>query len=121
MKIKKCAYLVVLLLTAVVTSCSTTGAPMLSKGVLEKVIEGKTTKSEIANMLGDPQQVMNVNKKDLFDYWYQEFFYRPPAEMFPEDQYEVWTYMRWRYVSPPPPFRSHESEKNGIFIINSSI
>ena len=101
-------------------SCASTGSSKLSKSMVEGIIEGKTTKDEIASKFGHPEQMMNFDKKGLDDYMYRVFLKRPPEDMFPEDKYEVWTYSKWSYVASPIPFTSHETQKNCMFMINSN-
>ena len=100
-------------------ACASTGSSKLSKSVVEEIIEGKSTKDEIAAKLGHPEQMMNFDKKRLDDYMYRLFLKRPPEDMFPEDDYEVWTYSKWSYVASPIPFTSRETRKNCIFVIDS--
>jgi len=100
-------------------ACASTGSSKLSKSVVEEIVEGKTTKDEIAAKLGHPEQMMNLDKKGLDDYMYRLFLKRPPEDMFPEDNYEVWTYSKWSYVASPIPFTSHETQKNCIVVIDS--
>lgn len=107
------------ILSALLVSCASMGSSNLSKGTVEDITEGKTTKDEIVNMLGHPEGMMNFDKKGLEEYLYRITLKRPPEDMFPEDEYEVWTYSKWSYVASPLPFTSHETQQRAIFVINS--
>ena len=112
----KTAYLAVATaLLALVVSCVSTGAPKLSENSVRRIVDGETTKSEISDLLGEPEQILRLDKKSLEHYIARVTAINPADLNFPEDHYEVWTYSRWSLVL----FPSHETAKLCMLIINS--
>ena len=87
-----------LALVAFVTSCSVQlhplGSKNLSEDSMEQVVEGVTTKDEIRSLLGVPMQAMLLDEMSLADYLNRTFPTRSGGYVFPEGQYEVWTYTK---------------------------
>ena len=50
-------------LTYLITSCVSVGSVDLSSKHAEKIIPGKTTKGEISVVLGEPEQILRLDKK----------------------------------------------------------
>ena len=70
-------------------SCVSAGSSKLSKDKMEKIINGKTTKKEIAETLGEPEQILNLDKQGLENYLSRIDLSDAPQHGFAEDQYEV--------------------------------
>lgn len=85
-------------LAALVSSCSIylhpLGSKDLSEDSMEQIVEGTTTKEEVRVLLGVPMQAMIFDELSLADFLNRSFPHRSTGYMFPEDQYEVWTYTR---------------------------
>ena len=116
----KTAYLVVAnALMALVVSCVSTGAPRLSENSVRRIVDGETTKSEISDLLGEPEQILRLDKKSLEHYIARVTAINPADLSFPEDHYEVWTYSRWSHVASLVLFPSYETAKLCMLIISS--
>ncbi len=114
-------YLVVAtVLLAFFMSCVSTGAPGLSKEVVDKVVEGQTTKDEIVSLLGNPEQQLRLHKQSLENYIRRVSLERPAEVSFPEDQYEVWTYSRWSHFAAPVFLPGQETATFFIVVIDSN-
>lgn len=70
------------------------GSKNLSEDSMEQIVEGLTTKEEVRSLLGVPMQAMIFDELSLADFLNRTFPQRSTGYMFPEDQYEVWTYTR---------------------------
>jgi len=117
---KNGSILLTLLLITLVASCVSTGTSRLTKNAVEKVREGDTSKEEIANLLGQPEQMLKLDKESLDNYINRVLLEGPPESTFPEAEYEVWTYSQWSYFDIGPIlFPSSEKLKFCIFVINS--
>lgn len=102
-----------------VASCVSTGTSRLTKHAVEKVREGYTTKEEIADLLGQPEQMLKLDKDSLDNYISRVLSQGPPESTLPEGEYEVWTYRQWSYFDIGPIlFPSSETLKFSIFVIN---
>ena len=106
-------------LMVLVVSCVSTGAPKLSESSVRRIVDGETTKSEISNLLGKPEQILILDKESLEHYIARVATINPTDLSFPEDQYEVWTYSRWSHVASLVLFPSYETAKRCMLIINS--
>ena len=116
----KTAYLVVATaFMALVLSCVSTGAPKLSEDRVGRIVDGETTKSEVSSLLGEPEQIMILDKKSLEHYIARVTSINPADLSFPEGYYEVWTYSRWSNVASLVLFPSYETAKLCMLIINS--
>jgi hypothetical protein len=116
----KTAYLAVATaLMALVVSCLSTGAPKLSESSVRRIVDGETTKSEVSNLLGKPEQILILDKKSLEHYIARVATIHQADLSFPEGQYEVWTYSRWSHVASLVLFPSHETAKLCLLIFNS--
>jgi hypothetical protein len=116
----KTAYLAVATaLMALVVSCLSTGAPKLSESHVRRIVDGETTKSEVSNLLGKPEQILTLDKKSLEHYIARVATIHQADLSFPEGQYEVWTYSRWSHVASLVLFPSYETAKLCLLIINS--
>jgi len=51
-----------------ITSCVSAGNSNLSVKNTEKIISGKTTKNEIIEVLGEPEQILKLDKEGLENY-----------------------------------------------------
>jgi len=87
-----------LALTIFVSSCAIQihplGSKNLSEDSMEQVVEGVTTKDEIRSLLGVPMQAMILDEVSLADFLNRTFPQRSAGFVFPEGQYEVWTYSK---------------------------
>ena len=116
----KTAYLAVATaLMALVVSCLSTGAPKLSESHVRRIVDGETTKSEVSNLLGKPEQILTLDKKSLEHYIARVATIHQADLSFPEGQYEVWTYSRWSHVASLVLFPSYETAKLCMLIINN--
>jgi hypothetical protein len=117
--VKNAFILLPLLLITLVASCVSTGTSRLTKNAVEKVREGDTTKEEIANLLGQPEQMLKLDKESLNNYISRVLLEGPPESTLPEGEYEVWTYSQWSYFDIGPIlFPSSETLKFCIFVMN---
>lgn len=102
-----------------VVSCVTTGDAKLTEQAAGKIIEGETTRDEIVNLLGKPEQILNLDKESLENYVRRVSVGEPLEINLAEDQYEVWTYSRWNQAAVLVLFPSYEKATSCILIINS--
>jgi hypothetical protein len=102
-----------------VASCVSAGSSKLSENNMEKIINGKTTKSEIAEILGEPEQILNLDKEGLENYLGRVGLSDSPAHGFAEDQYEVWIYNRWSHTAGLVLTPSYEEAKVCIIVMDS--
>jgi len=100
-------------------SCVSAGSSKLSENNMEKIINGKSTKKEIAETLGEPTQILNLDKQGLENYLSRVGISVSPPHGFAEDQYEVWIYNRWSHTSGLVLTPSYEEAKVGIIVIDS--
>jgi len=122
MKMKKNNLMIVTLvaLLSFTVSCASSGNLRVSLKNANKIKEGHTTKNEIIYIFGHPDRILNFDKKCLYDYVYRIHLTSLAEEdIFPEDNYEVWTYNKWRHTTGPLPYTSRETQQNCTFIINS--
>ena len=82
-------------LTYLITSCVSVGSVDLSSKHAEKIIPGKTTKGEISVVLGEPEQILKLDKKGLENYLSRVAVSSSPPLRLGEDLYEVWIYNKW--------------------------
>ena len=106
-------------LMVLIMSCVSTGAPKLSEDSVGRIVDGETTKSEVSNLLGEPEQILILDKKSLEHYIARVDTIHSADLRFPEGRYEVWTYSRWSHVSSLVLFPSYETAKLCMLIINS--
>ena len=100
-------------------SCVSAGSSKLSKGKMEKIINGKTSKNEIAETLGKPEQILNLDKQGLENYLSRIGLSDASQHGFAEDHYEVWIYNRWSHTTTLVLTPSYEEAKVGIVVIDS--
>jgi hypothetical protein len=105
-------------LTCLVSSCVATGSSNLSLRNAEKIISGETTKGEISEVLGKPEQILKLNKEGLESYLSRVAISDSPPLGFGEDQYEVWIYNRWNYVAGLVLTPSYEEAEVCIIVID---
>jgi hypothetical protein len=116
----KTAYLAAAIaLMALVLSCVSTGAPKLSESGVRRIVDGETTKSEVTNLLGKPEQILTLDKKSLEHYIARVATRNQAAVSVPEGRYEVWTYSRWNHIASLLLFPSYETATLCILVINS--
>ena len=101
------------------TSCVSTGSSKLTEDNMEKIINGKTTKNEIAEVLGEPERILNLDREGLENYLSRIGLSNSSSHDFAEDQYEVWIYNRWSHTTGLVLTPSHEEAKSGIIVIDS--
>jgi hypothetical protein len=106
-------------LMALIMSCVSTGAPKLSEDIVGRIVDGETTKSEVSNLLGEPEQILILDEKSLEHYVTRVDTIHSAELSFPEGRYEVWTYSRWSHVASLVLFPSYETAKLCMLIINS--
>jgi hypothetical protein len=103
----------------VVTSCVSAGSSKLTENNMEKIINGKTTRNEIAEVLGEPEQILNLDREGLEKYLSRIGLINSSKHDFGEDQYEVWIYNRWSHATGLVLTPSYEEAKACIIIIDS--
>jgi len=103
----------------VVTSCVSAGSSKLTENNMEKIINGKTTRNEIAEVLGEPEQILNLDREGLENYLSRIGLIDSATHDFGEDQYEVWIYNRWSHTTSLVLTASYEEAKACIIIIDS--
>lgn len=106
-------------LAYLVASCVSAGSSKLSENNLQKIINGETSKNEIAKVLGEPKKILNLDKEGLENYLSRVNTGDSPSHGFAEDQYEVWIYDRWSHTSGLVLTPSYEEAKVGIIVIDS--
>ena len=106
-------------LMVLVVSCVSTGAPKLSEDRVGRIVDGETTKSEVSSLLGEPEQILILDKESLEQYIARVAAINSADLSFPEGRYEVWTYSRWSHVASLVLFPSYETAKLCLLIINS--
>jgi hypothetical protein len=106
-------------LMALIMSCVSTGAPKLSEDIVGRIVDGETTKSEVSNLLGEPEQILILDEKSLEHYVTRVDTIHSAELSFPEGRYEVWAYSRWSHVASLVLFPSYETAKLCMLIINS--
>ena len=102
-----------------VTSCVSAGNSNLSVKNTEKIISGKTTKNEIIEVLGEPEQILKLDKEGLENYLTRVGFSDSPPLGFAEDHYEVWIYNSWSHAAGLVLTPSYEEAKVCIIVIDS--
>ena len=118
--IKHIEQLVMALLVATTVSCASTGTPRLSQSAIEKVIEGKSSKVEIEALMGMPEDRVTSDSVGVRNYVRRVFMDESLRVELPDDEYELWTYNKWRYVGLDPLiFPSHETSRICVLIIDS--
>ena len=112
--------LFVVTLAAMVASCGIylhpLGSKNLSEDSMEQIVEGVTTKDEVRTLLGVPMQAMLFDEISLADFLNRTYPKRPTGDIFPEDQYEVWTYTRLVKSL----FLGRNIEERSIIVMNGS-
>lgn len=102
-----------------VTACVSTGSSGLFRYNVEKIVEGETTKGEIAKQLGKPEQILILDRKSLENYLNRLAIKNQGEMSLPEDNYEVWIYKKWSHAAGLVFFPSYETAKVCIIVINS--
>jgi hypothetical protein len=102
-----------------VTSCVSAGNSNLSAKNAEKIISGKSTKNEIVEVLGEPEQILKLDKEGLENYLSRVAVSDSPPLGLAEDHYEVWIYNRWSHAAGLVLTPSYEEAKVCIIVIDS--
>jgi hypothetical protein len=119
MKFQRGFFLALMLaLVAFVASCTLhpLGSKKLSEDSMEQIVEGVTNKEEVRRLLGVPIEAKIFDEMLLANELNQTFPGRSTGYMFPEGQYEMWTY---RKLSKSL-FLGRNIEERSIIIMNSS-
>lgn len=103
----------------IVTSCVSAGSSKLTENNMEKIINGKTTKNEIAEVLGEPEKILNLDREGLENYLSRIGLSNSSPHDFAEDHYEVWIYNRWGHTTGLVLTPSYEEAKACIIVIDS--
>ena len=112
--------LLMIILVAFLASCATTtGSKQLTKDSVDKIVEGKTTKQEVAKLLGQPDDIAYYDKKTVDEYIHRNFLTRPPEDKFPEDKYEFWRYWKFNDFSGLLPYTNRSVEESSTIVLNS--
>ena len=119
--LRKIGILSILMILNLISGCVSTGTSKLSENEIEKVIEGKSKKNDIIRLFGHPEQSLKLDKMSLDTYIYRVLSTKVPDNMFPEGQYEVWSYNKWsNFTVDPLVVPSHEISKVCLLIFNSN-
>ena len=119
--LRKIGFLSILILLNLIPGCVSTGTSKLSEHEINKVIEGESRKSDIIKLFGHPEQSLKLDKMSLDNYISRILSMEVPDNMFPEGQYEVWTYNKWsNFAVDPLVIPSHEISKVCLLIFNSN-
>jgi hypothetical protein len=102
-----------------VASCVSAGSPKLSENNIGRIMNGESSKSEIAALLGEPKQILHLDKEGLENYLSRIGANESPPPGLGEDQYEVWIYDRWSHTTGLVLTPSYEEAKLGIIVIDS--
>ncbi len=102
-----------------VTSFVSAGSSNFSVKNTKKIISGKTTKNEIVEVLGEPEQVLKLDKEGLETYLSRVGVSDSPPLGFAEGHYEVWIYNRWSHAAGLVLTPSYEEAKVCIIVIDS--
>ena len=81
------------------TACVSAGSVNLSSKNVEKIIRGKTTEREMSEVLGEPEQILKLDKEGLVNYVNRVAVNSSPPLDFGEDLYEVWIYNKWSHAA----------------------
>jgi hypothetical protein len=101
-----------------ITSCVSTGSSSLSSKNADKIISGKTTKNQVAKVLGEPEQMLKLDKEGLQNYLSRVQFSDSSPPDFGEGLYEVWIYNGWTHLSALVLTPSYEKAKLAIIVID---
>jgi hypothetical protein len=101
-----------------ITSCVSTGSLGLPSKNADKIISGKTTRNEVVKVLGEPEQMLKLDKEGLKNYLSRVEFSDSPPPDFGEGLYEVWIYNGWNHVSALVLTPSYEEAKLAIIVID---
>ena len=107
------------LLIYLVTSCVSVGSSNLSAKNTAKIINGQTTKNEIVEVLGEPEEILKLDKAGLENYLSRVAVSDSPPLGFAEDHYEVWIYNSWSHAAGLVLTPSYEEAKVCLVVINS--
>ena len=110
---------IAILFLTLLASCVTTGESQLTTGAVGQIVEGQTGKGEIEELLGKPEQIINLDKESLDTYLKRVTAGELAGISLPEDQYEVWTYSRWNQAAVLVLFPSYEKATACFLVINS--
>ena len=112
-------FLLPILLMCFMSSCVSAGNSRLSEENVGRIIDGKTSKDEVAETLGEPEEVLKLDKESLENYLNRVAIADLPENNFPEDHYEVWIYKRWSHSASLVLSPSYEEARACIIVINS--
>ena len=112
--------LLLALLVAATVSCASTGTPRLSQRAVELVIEGKSSNVEIEALMGRPENRVTSDSVGVRNYVRRVFMDESLGVELPDDEYELWTYSKYRYVGLDPLLLpSHETSMICVLVIDS--
>ena len=107
------------LLICFTVSCVSAGNSKLTEEKVGEIVDGRTSKDEVAEILGEPEEVLKLDKESLENYLNRVAISEPGEISFPEDRYEVWIYKRWSHTASLVLSPSYEEDKVCIIVINS--
>ena len=108
-----------ILLATLLLSCVSTGNSGLTEGTIAKIVEGVSSKAEIAALLDDPEQILYLDEETLANYVNRVYLGEPPEVDFPEGHYEVWTYSKWNQTAVLVLLPTYEKATACVLIMNS--
>ena len=106
-------------LMCLVASCVSAGSSKLSENKIKQVINGKTTKNEIVEVLGEPEQSLNLDRQGLENYLSRVGVSDSLPHGLLEDHYEVWIYHRWSHTTGLVFTPSYEEAELCIIVMDS--
>ena len=101
-----------------ITSCVSTGSSSLTSRNADRIISGETTINEVVKVLGEPEQMLKLDKEGLKNYLSRVEFSDSPPPDFGEGLYEVWIYNGWNHLSTLVLTPSYEEAKLAIIVID---
>jgi len=108
-----------IVLMYLVTSCVSSGSSKVSRRNTDKIMGGETTKEEVIKLLGEPEQIVKLDKEGLETYLNRVAVSDSPLPEFGEGLYEVLIYNRWSHAAGLVLTPSYEEAKMCIIVIDS--
>ena len=108
-----------IMLMYLVASCVSSGSSKVSRRNTDKIMNGKTTKEEAIKLLGEPEQIVKLDKEGLETYLNRVAVSDSPLPEFREGLYELLIYNRWNHAAVLVLTPSYEEAKMCIIVIDS--
>ena len=108
-----------IVLICLVTACVSAGSSKVSRTNTDKIMSGKTTKEEVIKVLGEPEQILKLDKEGLETYLKRVALSDSPPPELGEGLYELWIYKGWNHVAGLVLTPSYEEAKMCVIVIDS--